>query len=88
LETAEETVRSKWWNTVRLIGNKAKENTGIAELALGCWLIPISSGLPFLGHGISESEKNGLSYTLMFFENTPEMHNQVPTITAPAGIVG
>jgi hypothetical protein len=83
-ETEDEPVRSKWWTAVRDVSNKAKQNADIVELALGCWLIPIGSGLPFLGQSISESEKHSLSFTLMFFEDAPEMHNQKPAVTAPA----
>jgi hypothetical protein len=75
-----EPARTKWWNTVRAVENEAKRNTEIVELALGCWLIPVDSGLPFFGLGIAELEKHSLSYSLMFIEETPKLHLQTPKI--------
>jgi hypothetical protein len=77
-QSTDETARTQWWNTVRAAKDVAARNPEIRELALGCWLLPVSSGLPFLGHGIAELEKHSLSYTLMFIENPPDLHFQQP----------
>ena len=72
----DDAARTKWWNTLKIVEDAAKRNPRVQELSVGCWLIPLDTGLPFLGRGIAALETHNLSYTILYFEKPPDAHTQ------------
>ena len=76
-----EKTTDKWWKAVHQSEERAKQSPTVQQLGLGCWLIPLDTGLPFLGYSIAALETSSLAYSLLYIEDPPQLQRQ----PAPTG---
>ena len=61
-----------WGAYLGLLEPKIRDAENIARLAENVWLVDVSKGFGPLGHLVSVSENQSISYGLLPFEKAPE----------------